>query len=203
VDVFVDNDPLLDPPSEAATLGDLLAAMRARDPGRLVVSIRLDGKVIADEQLDSAKALPLSTACKLELETDSIHLLAADALGQAADAMEQIRPHHVRVAELIAAGKNAEAMALLSECLACWNSAEETLRQTWELVGKDLHPAAPGETPEDLVQHVGDLLRRIQERLQARDFVAVADLVEHEMPPAADRWQRMLVGIQQQLLEEA
>jgi hypothetical protein len=54
-----------------------------------------------------------------------------------------------------------------------------------------------------MMQDLADRLKEIQERLQVRDLVAVGDLVEHQMPPLTDRWQCMLVNLQQHLLEGA
>jgi hypothetical protein len=105
------------------------------------------------------------------------------------------------VGELVAAGQNAKAMELLTGCFAAWNGAEQALRQAGKLVGLELdRPLAAGGNPAEWIGKLGEYLRQIKQQLEIRDFLAVGDLVEYDMPAITDGWQRMLNSLQQSLL---
>lgn len=202
MDVSVDGEPLAGAMLTEATVNDVLVRLREEDEDRMVVALRLDGRDVGQDEIDSVLAMPLTHPGRLELERDSVLLLGASALGQAADALEQTREHHTAIAERLAGGKNAEAMDRLKACFAAWDAAEKVLRQTAPLTGVDL--AAGGtDGPAAMVNTLRDHLGHVQAALKIRDFVAVSDLIEYEMPKITDVWQCTLVGLQQRLLERA
>ncbi len=203
MDVYLDEQ-LLPPAAGAETVGDLLARLRRDDPDRLVVAIHLNGREIIGQGIDSLRQTPLNAPGRLEMQSSSARSLAAAALGQAAETLEQSRCCHTRVAELIAAGKSAKAMDELNECFTAWNAVEQSLRQSAGLTGIDLDaPAAGGEPPARRIAELRDCLASIGEGLKARDHVAVADLIEYDMAEVTDAWQQMLLGLQDALLAEA
>jgi len=203
MDVYLD-DELLAPVGGAETVGDLLARLRRDAPGRLVVAIALNGREITGQAIDSLRQTPLNAPGRLEMQSASTGELAAAALGQAAETLEGSRRCHIRVAELIAAGKSAKAMDELNACFSAWDAVEQSLRQSAELTGLDLDaPAGDGEPPARRIAQLRDHLAGIAEGLKARDFVAVADLIEYDMAEITDAWQGMLLALQDALLAEA
>jgi len=146
MDVYL-NEQLLPPAPGAETVDDLLALLRRDEPDRLVVAIRLNGREITGQGLDSLRQTPLNAPGRLDMQSASARSLAATALGQAAETLEQTRRCHTRVAELIAAGKSAKAMDGLNECFAAWNVVEQSLRQSAGLTGIDLDAPAAGDEP--------------------------------------------------------
>ena len=203
MDVILDGKPMPST-SSARTVEELLAGAIAARDDRMIVSAHLDGRAIDDEEMATLLARPLNTPGHLELATESIRLLTAGALGQAVEALEETRSRHVPIAEHLAAGRQTEAMTLLAEVLSAWEAADRTLRQAGPLAGLDLSaPTAAGSASNAPAAHIAacrDTLCRIQHGLAARDYVEVADVVEHELPGLTDRWQEMLVGLQQSLL---
>ncbi len=200
----IDGKTLGDPPEAVKTFEDLLGHVSQLAEGRLVVGIRLDGQPLADQQIDAIRPTLLSKLGALELETESPFVLAATALAQAADMLEQCRGHHGAIAELIAAGKPAKAMERLTECFSVWNAVEQSVRQTSRAVGIDLDTAQIGQTsPAHLIAALATHLQDIQECLQNRDFVGIADLVGHDMTAISDGWQGLLIGFQERLLARA
>jgi hypothetical protein len=200
MDIFVNTDPY-DPPPDAATVNDVINAVQVGDDDRLIVALRLDGSEVAQDALARTLATSIAAAGRLEIDVDSARRLASQTLGEAANVLEETRDQYVRIAELLAAGKTDDAMALLNECFAIWNTAEQSLRQSSQVAGIDLNAAGTlPEPPAAMIERFGDVLKRVQESLTARDFVAVADLVEYDMADITDSWQCMLVALQQQLL---
>lgn len=186
------------------TVGQYLAALRQEDRDRLVVGLRFDGQTVASGELDSLRAAPLTAPGRLELEIESARALAARILGQVASLLDQSRCHHEAVARLLAAGKSGKAMELLTACFTVWNAAEDSLQKASRLVALDLNRAEPGEpTPTERIAQLGLCLRQLKQHLQARDFVAVADLVEYELPELTSQWQAMLTSLQHEILAGA
>ncbi len=94
-------------------------------------------------------------------------------------------------------------MELLSQCLSAWESADKATLHAWQLADKFL----PGgrekfQDVEVLIGRCRDMLERIQQGLQARDYVRTADIVEHELPALTDQWQEMLVRFQEAFLAQ-
>lgn len=186
------------------TVGQYLAALRQEDRDRLVVGLRFDGQAVASGELDSLRAAPLTAPGRLELEIESARALAARILGQVAGLLDQSRCHHEAVARLLAAGKSGKAMELLTACFTVWNAAEDSLQKASRLVALDLNRAEPGEpAPAERIAQLGQCLRQLKQHLQARDFVAVADLVEYELPELTSQWQAMLTSLQHEILAGA
>ena len=202
MEVSVDSEPLTGAALDAETVGELVARIRNADDDRLVVAMRMDGREVDDDAVEELLATPLSAPGQLDMETASVHAIGAEALGQAANVLEETHRHHTTIAELLAGGKNAEAMELLNCCFAAWDVAKQALGQASHLI-PDLDAADQGEQgPARLTEHLRDHLLRIRESMKIRDFVAVSDLIQYEMPAVADNWQRALVGLQHALLEK-
>lgn len=196
MEVYVDGRSFVG--DMGGTVGDLLARLRGPDGDRIVVALRFDGQAVEGLAVDQLRAASLAEPGRLELQTDSARRLAARALGEVAEMLGQTHEHHVAIAELLAAGKQAKAMELLTACFTVWNSAEQSLTQASRLVGLRLDGAdtSAGEMIDRLRSGLGE----IKHALEIRDFVAVADLVEYEMPPVTAGWQKMLAALQQSLL---
>jgi len=200
MDVFVNTEPF-DPPPDAATVNDVVNAAQGGDNDRLIIALRLDGIDIAQDDLAQTLATSIASAGRLDIELASARQLATQTLGEAANVLEQTREQYVRIAELLAAGKTDDALALLNECFAIWNTAEQSLRQSSQVARIDLNAAgALPEPPAAMIERLSAILKRVQDGLTGRDFVAVADLVEYDMADVTDTWQRTLVALQQQLL---
>ncbi len=65
----------------------------------MIVEIRADGRTVGDDEMAGLLNRPANAAGRLEIVTDSICSLAAAALGQTVEALEQSRQHHVAIAE--------------------------------------------------------------------------------------------------------
>lgn len=200
MEILVDNEPLTDPAQCAGTVADLLERLRADDPDRLVVQLLLDGREVAADDLDRVRRVRLDGAGRLEVKTASARHLAADTLGQAADALSRARGQYEAIADALAAGKSPEAMERLGECLGTWGAAEQALRHALRVAR--LSPVAAdggAEDPDRLIADFQALLGRVQGALKIRDYVAVGDLVAYEMPEITDQWHDLLVGLQDRL----
>lgn len=201
MDVFLDGKPLDRPALQGQTVSQLLSEIRAADGDRLVVVMRLDGQEVTGEAIEQLRLAPLDGPGRLELQTESARLLAARTLGEVANMLEDTRPSHAAIAELLAGGNTPKAMELLTSCLTVWNAADQSLQNASRLVDLNLDaPVAGG--PAEMIGQLREHLHRIKHGLEIRDFVAISDLVEHDMPQITDLWQRMLVGLQEHLLAQ-
>lgn len=204
MDVYLNGNQLDLAPATNANVEVLLALLRRELPDQLVVSVVLDGTRVEDDRLEEVRAMSLARPGRLELEAVAVRTLVSEALGQAADMLEQTRDAHDTIAELLAQGRNGPAMEQLNQLFAAWNAAETALLQAAQLAGVDLEtPAAEGDpTPAEHVETLRQMLGRLRGLLEKQDLVAVADLVEYELPDNTDHWQVMLVRLQDALLAE-
>ncbi len=193
MDIYIDDMPLAAPPSVRCA-GELLTELRRRESDRLVVAIHLDGQEVPAEGLAALRHRPLDGPGRLDLTTESIRDLTARTLGQVIELLDQGRPHHQAIAELLAAGLTARAMERLTACFNIWDAAESALTRIAQLTGLDLDQPTPARHIEALRTH----LSALRSALEARDFVAVADLVEAEMPALTDAWQDLLTALADQ-----
>ena len=200
MDIYLDGKRLDDSAVQARTVADLLAALRSADADRLVVAIRFNGEAPAGAAMEALRGAELAQAGTLELETESARQLAGRTLAEVSALLEQTRGHHSAVGELLAGGRTVKAMELLTASFSVWNAAEDSLQKASRLVGLDLDRADQGRhSPARMIRDLRDHLQRLKQGLQSRDFVAVGDLVEYEMPPLTEGWQQMLAQLQETL----
>jgi hypothetical protein len=201
MDVYLNDQPVTDPIAPEATVNDVLTAVREANPAMLIARLRRDGVEVAPERLEAVLAERMGAPGRLDVELEGPMALGARLAGEVAELLEQSRQRRVEIAEAVAAGKQARAMERLTETFNAWNTAEQALQKIAQLVGLDLdHPVAEGVVPAELIEQLRDHLRQVKQALQIRDYVAVADLVEHRQAPIIDGWQQMLVSLQQKML---
>lgn len=201
MDVYLNNEAVTDPLDPAATVKDLIAAVREANPTLIVTCLKCDGREAQGPALDELLQTSVAAPGRLDVELDHPHALAARSLGQVAELLEQSRQRHVSVAEAVAAGRNARALELLTDTFGVWNTAEQSLNKINQVAHVDWDAVTPGNRkPSELIGSLRDHLQAVKQALEIRDYVAVADLVEYEMPKLTDGWQEMLVGMQQHLL---
>ncbi len=198
MDIYANNHPFV--PPDGLTVADAIDALQRADPDRLIVAIRLDGAEVGEAELVDVLKLDLAEPGRLDIEIESTRKLTAQALGEAALMLEPAREDYVAIATDLACGRTAEAMERLNGCFGLWNTVEQALRQS-RSGGVDLDaPLDTAPAPAACIEQLGGVLRAIQEALNRRDFVDVADLVEGDLLAVTDTWQGMLVAAQRRLL---
>ena len=160
----------------------------ARDRGRVVVQIDVDGRTLAIEQLHDAGFLSGGAeVVEVTSLTEREMLLAALELGR--NAIEVSQGHFTRSAELIQAGDQATALVELGNGIELWRTIEET-------VFRDAVPRVPLASLEArLGTHLAELrtaLETMSTAVGTGDLVALSDALMYEFPRTSATWTEFL-----------
>ncbi|MEC8734642.1 MAG: hypothetical protein VXX86_06680, partial [Planctomycetota bacterium] len=161
---------------------------QARDRGRVVVQIDVDGRPIAMEQLrdegflsEGAELVEVTSLTEREM------LLAALELGR--NAIEVSQVHFTRSAELIQAGDRPAALAELGTGIELWRTVEGT-------VFRDAVPKVPLASLEARLEtHLAELrtaLETMSTAVGTGDLVALSDALMYEFPRTSATWTEFL-----------
>ncbi|OAB60552.1 hypothetical protein AY599_25175 [Leptolyngbya valderiana BDU 20041] len=179
------QDLAIDRPTLAAALEAGAAA--ARDQGRIVIEVMVDGQPVEGEQLGEPSDEPLEAQVLEMTSTDPASLVRV-TLFDAADAMESAKDEHAACAEMIHRGEMSEAMGALAQLLSTWQAVRQAVVQGGAAVGRPLSGyAAEGaleERTEALARQLDDLKRAVGND----DLVTVADLLEEDLRAEAGLW---------------
>ena len=160
----------------------------AREQGRVVVQIDVDGRTLAMEQLQDAGFLSGGAELvEVTSLTEREMLLAALELGR--NAIEVSQVHFTRSAELIQAGDRPAALAELGTGIELWRTVEGT-------VFRDAVPKVPLASLEARLEtHLAELrtaLETMSTAVGTGDLVALSDALMYEFPRTSATWTEFL-----------
>ena len=195
MDLWID-DQLADPPVDSSpTLSSLIDEVRRRigGTGRMVVSIECDGVELGADRLDRAMTRSVESYERVVMRTCPPAELVEGALAQALSCLRQSRRQCAGIVKLIAESNPAEAMSTLAAVLGTWTQVHEGMRNSIGLLGQDVAQLSTDEVDiERTFQEVRELLIQIKEVVEARDTILLADLLQYELDPVADQWERAI-----------
>lgn len=180
------------------TVGHVLSHLQRGN--RLVVNLLIDGQSPDLDRMGSVRQSPLD-GHTLFIETAEPREMALDVLAEVeAQLAEADRLKSEAVALLqrngSAAGAGAgasKAMEKLSGCFSTWHHAQESVLKTAQLLRIDLQRVeVSGRTLTDVADEFSSQLREIKAALEARDFVALADILTYEMTETTAHWRAAL-----------
>ncbi|MFM9959537.1 MAG: hypothetical protein ACKVZJ_15885 [Phycisphaerales bacterium] len=166
------------------TLGRALEAVRGATPGRLVIEVVADGRVVTGEEL-SEPPTRSPFAGELHVKTADAGLLLRESLLFAADTLRDLGPRQAETADLIQSSKTAEAMAGLTDILGAWDQA----KQVMSLAGT-LGVRAP--VGDDLTSALSTALQELRRSLQQQDWASLGDTLAYDLPELSGRWADVL-----------
>ncbi|MGD1916736.1 MAG: hypothetical protein ACFCBV_11185 [Phycisphaerales bacterium] len=179
------QDLALDRPSLAAALE--AGASHARDHGRIVIEVLVDGQTLEGEALDHASDEPLPSG-HIEMTTADPASLVRVTLFDAADAMEVSKDEHASCAEMIHRGDVSEAMGALAQVLATWQAVREAIIQGGAAVGQPLNEFAGEGALDERTETLSRQLDALKRAVADEDLVTVADLLEDDLYAEAGLW---------------
>ena len=179
------QDLELDRPSLAAALE--AGASHARDHGRIVIEVLVDGQMLEGEALDQASDEPLPSG-HVEMTTANPASLVRVTLFDAADAMEVSKDEHALCAEMIHRGDVSEAMGALAQVLATWQAVREAIIQGGAAVGQPLNAFAGQGALDERTEALSRQLDALKRAVADDDLVTVADLLEEDLYAEAGLW---------------
>jgi len=195
--VTLDGEPVAHEAQSGETLSALLAAIASRQASdRRLVSVRVNGQLLQDEELSRRLAQPVAGDDTIELGSADARGVVADALREAALHLSESQLARDDLVDLLTSGRMSEAAPRLAEALACWQVCQRTLVEASAFLGRDLTSWAHEDRAlGERLRGLADKLRELRDAVEARDWVLVTDLVQYEMSDLASAWRGALTSL--------
>lgn len=175
----------IDRPSLAAALQ--AGAASARERGRIVIEVVLDGEPVQGEALAEPSDAPLSGEHLAMTSTDPASLVRV-TLFDAADAMDSARDEHAACAEMIHRGDVGEAMGALARLLSTWQAVREAVVQGGAAMGQPLSSYVGQGKLDERTDALSRQLDTLKRAVADSDLSAVADVLEDDLQSEAGLW---------------
>jgi hypothetical protein len=160
---------------------------------RAVVTLRLDGLYLSEERQTSLKEKPLSGSQVLEVITQSHADVALSILDDLGHHLVTMRRLQEGAEGLIVSGQYQQGLTALLECFRAWGLLMDAVGRVVKVAGLDLRTVrVEGETLEDRVLKVHEVLSRLQSALDTKDVVRLGDLTQYELGALLEAWPQFL-----------
>lgn len=185
--------------SHVHNLEDLIAEINARfiPSGQQLFQVHVNGEFFSERYPRESRYMEIGEISRLEVKTVSDADMAQFILHEAVRQGETVLQAIKHSASLFRVGSDEEANHYFAQVL----EALRWLLQTGEGASQVLHPdrAAAGNTHNVPVarylNQLKDLLAEMQEIAEEEDYVMLADLLEYELAPMVQEWQKILQGL--------
>ncbi len=186
---------------DANTVGEAIegAADLARDRGRLIVDVTVDGNrwteadlASTGRQAQTAQVIRFASAEPTELVRQTF----TDAGNALTDADELQR----EAAELLQSDKVAVAMDKLGEAISIWLCVQKAIVSGAQLMGLDLDTVTVGGKPlAEAIRRLTERLGDVRNGLKKGNVIELADTLLYEFPPIVEEWRGLLAELQERI----
>ncbi len=187
---------------EGTLLGEVLDAARleALRDGRVVVEMKVDGRVVDSGAEEKLKGRPVSEVEMLEVRTRVPGELASETLLELSRHMERVEENVEGIVGHLEANRVSEAMELLGGCCNIWGVLQEAMVRIGVLLGlKYDEMEVEGKSVGDWITGLKELLEGVNEALQNRDFVSLGDILRYGLSPAMRNWREITLQLAEQI----
>jgi len=186
VAVTVDREPFAVKDLGLCTVGQVLSHLQRMN--RLVVQVLIDGQEPPPGEMAAMRRTALD-GHSVFIETADPRALAMQVLDEVAAQIEQAGPLKDQAAELLQKNQLAKAMEKLGGCLRSWQTAQESIEKTAELLRLDPGViCVEGRALQDMLTEFAAKLRAIKGALEQRDFVLLSDVLLYETADTQRQW---------------
>ena len=192
--VTVDEKPLAAEAMGLATVGQVLSHV-SRGEKRLVVDILIDG---ARPDLSGMAALRRSPVLgrTIYIETADPREVVRAAIASVEAQLLGAEGFEAEAADLLQQDKIAPAMEKLGHCLTVWQTAEDAVRKTAQLMKLDLESVdVDGQSMSSALASFAEQLSDVKRALTRHDYVSLSDLLLYEMTDGPRRWSAVLDAV--------
>lgn len=175
----------IDRPSLAAALQ--AGVTSAREQGRIIVEVFLDGQPVQGDALGEPSDDPLDGQHVEMTSTDPTSLVRV-TLFDAADAMDSSKEEHAACAEMIHRGDIGAAMGSLGQLLSTWQAVREAVAHGGAAIGQPLSNFATAGTLDERTETLSKQLDDLKRAVGNDDLSTVADLLEDDLRAEAGLW---------------
>lgn len=180
-----------DRPTLAAGLA--VGVRTAEHAGRIIVEAWVDGRPLANDELENPSDLP-GSVLKLELTSAEPKDLVGTTLLDGAAALEELDAIQRDAAKLIQQGNAQEAMDSIRRVVETWTGVRSILERGSAILGFDLTTRSP-ESFAPLAQTLTRHLATLKDSLQRQDWSLLSDCLAYELTEQASAWRDAFRGI--------
>jgi hypothetical protein len=180
-----------DRPTLAAGLA--VAVRAAENAGRIIVEAWVDGRPLANDELENPSDVP-GSALKLELVSAEPRELVAATLLDGVAALDEIEGVQRDAANAIQRGQVQGSIDAIRRVAETWTGVRAILERGSAILGLDLTAASPvpfAPLAQALSRHLGTL----KDALQRQDWSMLSDCLGYELTEQARAWREALSGI--------
>jgi hypothetical protein len=191
--VTVDQLPLATEDLGLQTIGQVLTHLQ--QDNRLVVQLLIDGKQPDLGEIQSIRK-SLVTGRTLYIETAKPREMALEVLDDVQAQLSDAEEFKNQAVDLLQQNQIASAMEKLGIYFSTWQSAQESVLKTSQLLRIDLEVMRAG--PQSIAEILTEFtlqLREIRQTLVNRDFVLLNDLLLYETTETYQKWIAVLDAI--------
>jgi len=198
--VTLDRQRLMDAFSAEETLQSLLDRVReAHLKDRMIVSVAVDGRVLAESELNTSLPQPVAGG-QVDLESSQPATVAAAVLRGLAAEFGDAGSRLSDIADRLSSADVAAAIRDVGKFVALWQACYRALPQCSALCRQELLDTDyDGRPLKDRLDELIGKLSEVRAALEARDTVLLADLVRYELAPLAQKWQDILNHLAEQI----
>ena len=190
---MVDQQPLPTADLGLQTIGEVFSYLARAN--RLVVHFLIDGQPPNLDQLPSVKQSPID-GHTLYIETADPRQMARQALVEAQDDLATADAAKEAAAAQLRRNNFPAAMEKLALCLSAWQRAEQAIIGSSKLLNINLDAVlTQAALPPDWLAVFAENLRQLGLAIQARDAVALTDLLAYETTQTTSHWQETLAAM--------
>jgi len=191
--VTVDQQPLATEDLGLRTIGQVLSHLQ--QDNRLVVQLLIDGKQPDLGEIQSIRK-SLVNGRTLYIETANPREMAMEVLDDVQGQLDDAEEFKDQAAELLQKGQITGAMEKLGIYFSTWQSAQESVLKTSQLLRIDLEIMRAQSQPiAEILAQFTLQLREIRQTLVNRDFVLLNDLLLYETAETYAKWIAVLDAI--------
>jgi hypothetical protein len=193
--VTVDRQTLLTEELGLQTVGQVLTHLQREN--RLVVNLLIDGQQPDLGEIQRIrKSLVLGKT--LYIETASPREMVLEVLDDVQTQLAEAEQYKNDAAELLQQNQIAKAMEQLGVYFTTWQSAQESVLKSSQLLKIDLETLRAGsQTIAEILSEFTAQLRQTRQTLVDRDFVSLTDLLLYETSETSLRWAAVLDAIRE------
>jgi hypothetical protein len=192
--VTVDHENLEVETLGLSTVGQVLSHLQKDN--RLVVNLLIDGREPDLDRLPQVRQSPVD-GHTLFIETAEPREMALEVIAEVeSQLLEADRLKGDAVDLLQKSGGAVKAMERLSGCFSTWQNAQDSVVKVAKLLRIDLDAVRiSGGSLAELVGEFSTQLRQVRQALEARDFVALGDVLSYEMTETSTQWRAALGAV--------
>ncbi len=170
------------------------AAALARNKGRTIVDVMVDGRRWNADRIDSDEARAKSPAKEIRLASADPRDIVCEAFADAANALSDIDQLQQDAARMLQADKAQQAMERLGQAIDLWGSVHQAVTMGAAMIDLDLSPQ------RETVERLTSQLKSMRSALEQRDTVALADTLLYDLPEVATEWRALLHTLRERVL---